>query len=155
MYFINQFYGPSGSLTTHLTDFSQFIMIITRWEVILHFWCHFVDRIQDATCTYLVISRWAEWVVYDPISVFIKIKSHTVSAMCFYVMLQFLFYPNVFVLEIIAEKRDGSFTTRTSGSYTPIAVSLKVNEIQISFFGYLILAVKWPSVLNGIKIDKL
>ena len=62
--------------------------------------------------------------------------------MCFYVMLQFLIYPNVFVSEIISEKRDGSFTTRTNGSYTPTAVSLKVNEIQISFFGYLIFAVK-------------
>ena len=121
MYFINQFYGPSGSLMTHLTNFSQFMMIITSWEVMLNFWYHFLDRIQEATCTYVVISRWAEWVVYDPISVFIKIKSHTVSAMCFYVMLQFLFYPNVFVLEIIAEKRDGSFTTRTSGSSaTPV-----------------------------------
>ena len=55
--------------------------------------------------------------------------------MCFYVMLQFLFYPYVFVSEIIAEKRDGSFTTRTSGSYTPIAVSL-IDDENLKITGY-------------------
>ena len=44
-----------------------------------------------------------------------QIYSHTVSPICFYLMLQFLFYANVLDSEVIAEKCDGSFAIRTSG----------------------------------------
>ena len=104
LYLINQFCGPGGSLMTHLTDFLQFVMIITCWEVILHLWCHFVDWIQEVAWTYVVISKWAEWVVNDPNSLFLKSESHTVLTICFKLMLQLLFYPNVFASEVIAQK---------------------------------------------------
>ena len=46
------------------------------------------------------------------------------------------------------QKQNGSFSTKTSGSFLSIVISPKVNEIQISIFGYLIFAVKKPKYVK-------